>query len=230
MNKIYLIIKSQWNNILTIGLLIYITFKPLLLDIIKLCDKHEGFISAGIWLVTVLIACIALQSWQNEFKAQKTYKIHKEACEFLFDFKFNLKYLYLDFYNDTKEQKKELNAIISETNKNFEDFCVRHLEKVQRLQLSLNQINEGHTVINGIAKLIELYFFDFSDTPNEIIQPVVKNLIPKGVDSKLYTYNFCQEYFSLMEDGTPNPKYEKLKTDIDNGLKFFEKKIQKFFK
>lgn len=237
MDRICSFIKSQWKNVLIIILFVSHIFKVFSLSIITFCDKHEGFITAivglctiVVGLVTVIIAYIALQSWRNEFKAQKTYKVHQEACEFLFNFKVFLRCLYLDYLDELDIKDKNIYFIRKEINNLFEDYGKANLKEFQKIQLSLSQINKENTVIKQIVDLFEQYYMRYSDRPNCTTQVIISECTNNEIEMDSDINNFCKDYFFLKKGDLSNPKYEKLKIDIDNGLKIFEQEIQDFFK
>lgn len=224
MDKICSFIKSQWKNVLIVILFVCFIFNVFSLNIITFCDKHEGFVSAGIGLVTVIIAYIALQSWKNELKAKKEYTVYKDVYKFLLSLREKIQYI-KKYYKEVGDDDEIENKINNEMGQYFE----QNLGLIQSLKLDLMELNDTNDIIQYFLEKFKKYSAKISDRPGWGVQSVWDS---EGnvLEIDPYEENFYYDFFCTNDDDTRKELYIEFPKKIDEGLAYFEQEIRNFFK
>lgn len=224
MVKIFSFIKSQWKNVLIVILFVCFIFNVFPLNIITFCDKHEGFITAIVGLVTVIIAYIALHSWKKELKAEKEYTVYKDVYKFLLTLREKIQYI-KKYYKEVGDDDEMENKINNEMGQYFE----QNLGLIQSFKLDLMGLNDTNDIIQYFLKNFKKYSAKISDRPGWGIQTVwdsegrVREIDP-------YEKSFYYDFFCTNDDDTRKELYIEFPKKIDEGLAYFEQEIQNFFK
>lgn len=201
-----------------------------MINIIGLCDQHEGFITAivglctiVVGLVTVIIAYIALHSWKKELKAEKEYKVYKNVYKFLLSLQEKIQYIE-EYYKEVDDDELE-NKINNEMGQYFE----KKLRLIQSLKLDLMGLNDTNNVIFDFVKIFKKYSVKISDRPGWGVQTVWDSEgSVQEIDS--YEESFYYDFFCTNDDDTRKELYIEFPKKINEGLAYFEQKIQNFFK
>ncbi len=199
-------------------------FKHLIINIIGFCDQHEGFISAGIGLVTVIIAYTTLQSWKKKLKTEKEYKVYKDAYKFLLSLQEKIQYI-KEYYKEVGDDDEIENKINNEMGQYFE----QNLGLIQSLKLDLMGLNDTNDIIQYFLEKFKKYSAKISDRPGWGVQSVWDS---EGnvLEIDPYEENFYYDFFCTNDDDTRKELYIEFPKKIDEGLAYFEQEIRKFFK
>ncbi len=200
-------------------------FKHLIINIIGLCDQHEGFITAIVGLVTVIIAYLALRSWKKELKAKKEYKVYKDVYKFLLTLREKIQYI-KKYYKEVGDDDEIENKINNEMGQYFE----KNLVPIQSLKLDLMGLNDTNDIIQYFLKNFKKYSAKISDRPGWGVQSVWNDETRCEQDIDQYEKSFYYDFFCTNDDDTRKILYIEFPKKINEGLAYFEQKIQKFFK
>lgn len=180
-------------------------------------------ISAITNLLTVIIAYLALSNWKKELKAEKEYKVYKRVYKFLLSLQEKIQYI-KEYYKEVDDDELE-NKINNEMGQYFE----KKLSLIQSLKLDLMGLNDTNNVIFDFVKIFKRYSVKISDRPGWGVQTVsdsegsVREIDP-------YEESFYYDFFCTNDDDTRKELYIEFPKKINEGLAYFEQKIQKFFK
>lgn len=181
-------------------------------------------ISAITDLLTVIIAYLALSNWKKELKAEKEYKVYKNVYKFLLSLQEKIQYIeeYYKEVDDDGELEDDINNKIGQ-------YFKKNLELIKSLKLDLMGLNDTNYIIPYFLEKFKKYSTKISDRPGWGVQTVwdsegnVREIDP-------YEENFYYDFFCTNDDDTRKELYIVFHKKINDGLDYFLKKIQKFFK
>ncbi len=193
------------------------------MSIINWLDIHEGFISSLFGLATIVIACLALQSWKKELKAKKLYDLNYTAYKFLVDLKSNIaNFERIEFLCGCADETDFNNEIIP--------FFECSKKELSELNLNLKQIGSKDKAISYFTEIINLYTAKESDDYAGIVQPRLNKETDEIVESDVYKKNFYYDYFSTDDNGKKCKFYKSFNENLKIGISFFENEMKKFWK
>lgn len=181
-------------------------------------------ISAITDLLMVIIAYLALSNWKKELKAEKEYKVYKNVYKFLLSLQEKIQYIeeYYKEVDDDGELEDDINNKIGQ-------YFKKNLELIKSLKLDLMGLNDTNYIIPYFLEKFKKYSAKISDRPGWGVQAVwdsegsVREIDP-------YEKSFYEDFLGRDENNNKKILYVDFQTKIKEGLAYFKKKIQKFFK